>query len=135
MNIYRTKNLEIVWKRWRTMSCHQDNIKKFLLVSLFLSSLLSSTKSRSIKRISRVDVRMVKNQRRNYWESEMNCRCRNLSDYMKIAEEVKEFFHNEGIHSTTIQPEFTEVSYFSSKFLNLPWLTQSFPTKSSLTCC
>jgi hypothetical protein len=29
---------------------------------------------------------------------------------MKIAEKVKEFFHNEGIHSTTIQPEFTEVS-------------------------
>ncbi|XP_046646955.1 zinc/cadmium resistance protein-like isoform X4 [Daphnia pulicaria] len=36
-------------------------------------------------------------------------RCRNLSDYMKIAERVKEFFHNEGIHSTTIQPEFTEL--------------------------
>ncbi|XP_012286583.1 zinc transporter 1 [Orussus abietinus] len=33
-------------------------------------------------------------------------RCRNLSEYMKIAEQVKEFFHNEGIHSTTIQPEF-----------------------------
>ncbi|KOB73782.1 Zinc transporter 1 [Operophtera brumata] len=32
-------------------------------------------------------------------------RCRNLSEYMKIAEKVKEFFHNEGIHSTTIQPE------------------------------
>lgn len=26
-----------------------------------------------------------------------------------MAEKVKEFFHNEGIHSTTIQPEFTEV--------------------------
>lgn len=36
-------------------------------------------------------------------------RCKNLSEYMKIAEKVKEFFHNEGIHSTTIQPEFTEV--------------------------
>nr|CAG4638582.1 EOG090X09D3 [Cyclestheria hislopi] len=36
-------------------------------------------------------------------------RCRNLSDYMKIAEKVKEFFHNEGIHSTTIQPEFIEL--------------------------
>ncbi|XP_046807515.1 zinc transporter 1 isoform X1 [Lucilia cuprina] len=33
-------------------------------------------------------------------------RCHNLSEYMKIAEKVKEFFHNEGIHSTTIQPEF-----------------------------
>lgn len=28
---------------------------------------------------------------------------------MKIAEKVKEFFHNEGIHSTTIQPEFVEL--------------------------
>ncbi|CAH1635353.1 unnamed protein product [Spodoptera littoralis] len=36
-------------------------------------------------------------------------RCRNLSEYMKIAEKVKEFFHNEGIHSTTIQPEFVEL--------------------------
>jgi len=37
-------------------------------------------------------------------------RCRNLSEYMKIAEKVKEFFHNEGIHSTTIQPEFVEMN-------------------------
>ena len=37
-------------------------------------------------------------------------RCQNLRDYMRVAEEVKEFFHNEGIHSTTIQPEFVEVS-------------------------
>ena len=36
-------------------------------------------------------------------------RCRNLSEYMMLAGEVKEFFHHEGIHSTTIQPEFTEV--------------------------
>ncbi|XP_022918613.1 uncharacterized protein [Onthophagus taurus] len=35
-------------------------------------------------------------------------RCRNLSEYMKIAGKVKEFFHNEGIHSTTIQPEFVD---------------------------
>lgn len=38
-------------------------------------------------------------------------RCKNLSEYMKIAEKVKEFFHNEGIHSTTIQPEFIELEY------------------------
>lgn len=38
-------------------------------------------------------------------------RCKNLSEYMKIAEKVKEFFHNEGIHSTTIQPEFIEVDF------------------------
>ncbi|XP_065159874.1 proton-coupled zinc antiporter SLC30A1 isoform X2 [Atheta coriaria] len=36
-------------------------------------------------------------------------RCRNLSEYMRIAEKVKEFFHNEGIHSTTIQPEFIDI--------------------------
>jgi len=35
-------------------------------------------------------------------------RCLNISEYMKIAENVKEFFHNEGIHSTTIQPEFVD---------------------------
>lgn len=28
---------------------------------------------------------------------------------MAIAEKVKEFFHNEGIHSTTIQPEFIDL--------------------------
>lgn len=36
-------------------------------------------------------------------------RCRNLHDYMEIAERVKEFFHNAGIHSTTIQPEFVDI--------------------------
>ena len=41
-------------------------------------------------------------------------RCRNLSEYMKIAERVKEFFHNEGIHSTTIQPEFVEIEALNS---------------------
>lgn len=41
-------------------------------------------------------------------------RCRNLSEYMKIAEKVKEFFHNEGIHSTTIQPEFLEIEPLNS---------------------
>jgi len=35
-------------------------------------------------------------------------RCQTLNDYMRIAEAVKTFFHNEGIHSTTIQPEFVE---------------------------
>ena len=29
---------------------------------------------------------------------------------MTVAERVKEFFHNEGIHSTTIQPEFVETA-------------------------
>jgi len=35
-------------------------------------------------------------------------RCKTAADYMAIANQVKEFFHNEGIHSTTIQPEFLE---------------------------
>jgi len=35
-------------------------------------------------------------------------RCLNITQYMEVAEKVKEFFHNEGIHSTTIQPEFVE---------------------------
>ena len=30
------------------------------------------------------------------------------SFHFQVAEKVKEFFHNEGIHSTTIQPEFVE---------------------------
>lgn len=33
---------------------------------------------------------------------------------MKIAEKVKEFFHHEGIHSTTIQPEFVEIESYNS---------------------
>ena len=36
-------------------------------------------------------------------------RCRNLQDYMVLAEKVKKMFHEEGIHSTTIQPEFVEL--------------------------
>ncbi|XP_037076716.1 zinc transporter 1-like [Pollicipes pollicipes] len=35
-------------------------------------------------------------------------RCHNLADYMTIAEQIKQLFHNEGIHSTTIQPEFVD---------------------------
>ena len=35
-------------------------------------------------------------------------KCETLADYMAIANQLKEFFHNEGIHSTTIQPEFIE---------------------------
>lgn len=36
-------------------------------------------------------------------------RCLNSKEYMKVAEDLKVFFHKEGIHSTTIQPEFVEV--------------------------
>ena len=59
--------------------------------------------------------------------------CRNLADYMKIAEKVKEFFHNEGIHSTTIQPEFVEVStskYFPTSLA----LNVLIPHSSNIEC-
>ncbi|XP_066591356.1 uncharacterized protein ZnT63C isoform X1 [Prorops nasuta] len=54
-------------------------------------------------------------------------RCRNLSEYMKIAEQVKEFFHNEGIHSTTIQPEF--IDYQSNSEI------QEAPTEDCVLDC
>ena len=31
-----------------------------------------------------------------------------LNSLFQVAENIKEFFHNEGIHSTTIQPEFVD---------------------------
>jgi len=36
-------------------------------------------------------------------------RCGGLVDYARIADQLKAFFHREGIHSTTIQLEFVEV--------------------------
>lgn len=57
-------------------------------------------------------------------------RCRNLSEYMKIAEKVKEFFHNEGIHSTTIQPEFIEIEAYT-----LSDGTPSLNISGSQDCC
>lgn len=36
-------------------------------------------------------------------------RCHNPQEYMTLAGKIKDLFHNEGIHSTTIQPEFSEV--------------------------
>lgn len=38
--------------------------------------------------------------------------CHNSAEYMQVALEIKEFFHKKGIHSTTIQPEFIDVSCF-----------------------
>ena len=35
--------------------------------------------------------------------------CHNTEEYMEIAAQIKKFFHEKGIHSTTIQPEFTNV--------------------------
>ena len=36
-------------------------------------------------------------------------RCVALMEYARIADQIKSFFHTEGIHSTTIQLEFVEV--------------------------
>lgn len=33
----------------------------------------------------------------------------NSEEYMQVASRVKDFFHKRGIHSTTIQPEFTDI--------------------------
>ena len=48
--------------------------------------------------------------------------CENVDDYLRIAEEVKTFFHDEGIHSTTVQPEFMVVSIFLNKFIKFIYL-------------
>ena len=41
----------------------------------------------------------------------LHLRLRSLDDYVRVSNEVKEYFHDEGIHSVTIQPEFVDVSY------------------------
>ncbi|XP_060610303.2 proton-coupled zinc antiporter SLC30A1 [Anolis sagrei] len=37
-------------------------------------------------------------------------KCKDPETYMKVAKDIKEIFHDEGIHATTIQPEFANVS-------------------------
>lgn len=39
----------------------------------------------------------------------MHIMCHDLNDYQKIASKIKQFFHREGIHSITIQPEFVSI--------------------------
>ncbi|KAF6019415.1 hypothetical protein EB796_022305 [Bugula neritina] len=34
---------------------------------------------------------------------------RTLEDYIRVSNQVKEYFHDEGIHSVTIQPEFVDL--------------------------
>lgn len=38
----------------------------------------------------------------------MHVKCRNAQEYEILSVKIKEFLHNEGIHSTTIQPEFVQ---------------------------
>ncbi|XP_018598941.1 zinc transporter 1a isoform X2 [Scleropages formosus] len=37
-------------------------------------------------------------------------KCHDPASYMDVAKRLKDFFHNEGIHATTIQPEFVTVN-------------------------
>lgn len=62
-------------------------------------------------------------------------RCRNLVDYMQIAEKVKEFFHNEGIHSTTIQPEFVDIPSYQEKEENCILDCPASTNCTAQTCC
>lgn len=62
-------------------------------------------------------------------------RCRNLVDYMQIAEKVKEFFHNEGIHSTTIQPEFVDIPSYQEKEENCVLDCPASTNCIAQTCC
>ncbi|XP_076337333.1 proton-coupled zinc antiporter SLC30A1-like isoform X1 [Tachypleus tridentatus] len=58
--------------------------------------------------------------------------CRNTHEYMEIAGKVKEFFHEQGIHSTTIQAEFIESEYIHQDcILNCPTENNC----KSQTCC
>lgn len=53
---------------------------------------------------------------------------------MKIAEKVKEFFHNEGIHSTTIQPEFIEIET-ANNILGTDGISNSLNGSNPQDCC
>jgi len=61
-------------------------------------------------------------------------RCQTPHEYMRIAEEVKCFFHNEGIHSTTVQPEFVEFEEIST---DRDCVLECGPDKTCFvdTCC
>ncbi|XP_030051934.1 proton-coupled zinc antiporter SLC30A1 [Microcaecilia unicolor] len=43
-------------------------------------------------------------------------KCRDPASYMDVAKRIKGFFHNEGIHATTIQPEFSSVDNGATDF-------------------
>ncbi|XP_023695183.1 zinc transporter 1a [Paramormyrops kingsleyae] len=59
-------------------------------------------------------------------------KCHDPASYMEVAKRLKDFFHNEGIHATTIQPEFVTVNSESRTSLcELSCLTQCAPK----LCC
>ncbi|UJR37922.1 hypothetical protein I4U23_030608 [Adineta vaga] len=62
-------------------------------------------------------------------------RCHNLSEYMNIAEQVKDFFHKEGIHSTTIQPEFFDPEIIIGPVGDKECILECLKDCSVNTCC
>ncbi|XP_061668330.1 zinc transporter 1a [Syngnathoides biaculeatus] len=59
-------------------------------------------------------------------------KCHDPTSYMEVAKRIKDFFHNEGIHATTIQPEFVTFSSDSQDSLcELSCRTQCAPK----LCC
>lgn len=59
-------------------------------------------------------------------------KCHDPTSYMDVAKRIKDFFHNEGIHATTIQPEFVTFSSESQDSLcELSCRTQCAPK----LCC
>ncbi|CAF0923867.1 unnamed protein product [Rotaria sp. Silwood1] len=62
-------------------------------------------------------------------------RCHNLSEYMAVAEQVKDFFHKEGIHSTTIQPEFIDQQIASAIVSDKECILECLKDCSMNTCC
>ncbi|CAF3131697.1 unnamed protein product [Rotaria socialis] len=62
-------------------------------------------------------------------------RCHNLSEYMAVAEQVKDFFHTEGIHSTTIQPEFIDEEIITGTVSDKECILECLKDCSMNTCC
>ncbi|XP_075719403.1 proton-coupled zinc antiporter SLC30A1 [Rhinoderma darwinii] len=59
-------------------------------------------------------------------------KCQDPTAYMEVAKRIKDFFHDEGIHATTIQPEFSNVESGSRISLcELSCRTQCAPKQ----CC
>lgn len=59
-------------------------------------------------------------------------KCHDPAAYMDVAKRIKDFFHNEGIHATTVQPEFVTVSSeFRDSLCELSCRTECAPK----LCC
>ncbi|XP_051952577.1 zinc transporter 1-like [Xyrauchen texanus] len=59
-------------------------------------------------------------------------KCHDPTSYMDVAKRIKDFFHDEGIHATTIQPEFvTMISESRASLCELSCRTQCAPK----LCC